>query len=40
MVETENEQYFVCVEDQVARETRVLQLFEGIFRNLEGIAEY
>ena len=36
MVEKENE-CFVCVEDQVARETRVLLLFDGNLSDFEGV---
>ena len=36
MVEKENERCFVCVEDQVAREMRVLLLFDGNMSNFEG----
>ena len=37
MVEKENERCFVCVEDQVARETRVLLLFDGNLSDFEGV---
>ena len=37
MVEKENERCFVCVEDQVARETRVLLLFDRNLSNFEGV---
>ena len=36
MVEKENE-CFVCVEDQVARETRVLLLFDENWSDFEGV---
>ena len=37
MVEKENERCFVCVEDQVARETRVLLLFNENLSDFEGV---
>ena len=37
MVKMENE-CFVCVEDQVAREWKVLQLFSRSLHNFEGVA--
>ena len=37
MVEKENERCFVCVEDQVAREMRVLLLFDGNWNDFEGV---
>ena len=40
MVEMENEQCSVCGEGLVAREQKVLQLFNGSLSDFEGIAEY
>ena len=37
MVEKENERCFVCVEDQVARERRVLLLFDGNVSDFVGV---
>ena len=35
----ENEWCFVCVEGQVARESRVLQPFDGSLSDFKGVAE-
>ena len=37
MVERGNEWWFVCVEDQVVRESRVLLLFDGNLSDYEGV---
>ena len=37
MVEKENERCLVCVEDQGARETRVLLLFNENLSDFEGV---
>ena len=39
MLEIKNELSFVCVEDWVEGEWKVLQLFDGSLSDFEGVAE-